>query len=231
MRARRLGVVLVLAVLAAATAHIAYWYAPRERPGRPDPSDLPARLLAAGPLPIRLWIPYPHQNLAALERAASDAGSTIAVLVAVAGVQRADLPRFGPFRVPPSRELCVASDARGREVIAVARVYPGLAALARLAGRLAGNPWLAGGEVEMNGRPARVGWAGGGIWWVASTPGFDPAALGDPRGLPDEPALAIVRLESSVSLFPEGWYRLERRDGDLRVLGDGGRELRLRLGR
>ncbi len=221
---------LALAALAAAAAHLAYWYAPRERPGTPQSADLPARLLAAGPLPIRLWIPYPHQNLAALDRAASDGGSTVAALLAAAGVRRAAMPRFGPFRVPPARELCVASDERGRSVIAVARVYPGLAAVARLAGRLAGNPWLAGGEVELDGRPARVGWAGRGVWWLSNERGFDPARLDRPTGLPTEPALAIVRLDSGDWILPVGWYRLARRGGELEVLGEGGARLRLRGG-
>jgi hypothetical protein len=228
---RRLGCgVALLALATAGAAHVLYWYAPRERPAAPAPGDLPARLLAAGPLPIRLWVPYPHQNLAVLDRAAADPRSTIAALVTVAGVRRARLPRFGPFRVPPSREICIASDTRGRRVVAVARVYPGLAALARLAGRMAGNPWLAGGEVELDGRPARTGWAGRGLWWVSNEPGFDPARLAPAHGLPSQPALAIVRLDAAVSLLPSGWFRLERRDGELRVFMDGGRELRLRLG-
>lgn len=220
----------LIALAAAGAIHVFYWYAPRERPAAPAPGDLPARLLAAGSLPIRLWIPYPHQNLALLDRAAADPRSTIAALVAVAGVRRARLPRFGPFRVPPSREICIASDARGRRIIAVARVYPGLAALARLAGRLAGNPWLAGGEVELDGRPARAGWAGRGVWWVATEADFDPSALSAGGDLPQEPALAVVRLEDSMVLLPKGWYRLERRGGTLQVVTDDGRELRLRLG-
>jgi hypothetical protein len=44
--------------------------------------------------------------------------------------------------------------------VVVAEVYPVAALFARLAGKLAGNPWLAGGAVSFRDRPAWVEWRG-----------------------------------------------------------------------
>src|ERR1700716_624761 len=68
----------------------------------------------------------------------------------------AEPPSFGPFEVPPASEIVACSDLRGGRVKVIARIYPIIAAVARLAGTLAGNPWLGGGEA---GRVS-VAWSG-----------------------------------------------------------------------
>jgi len=56
---------VVMAVLLAvgAAAHVRYWYLPRERSASPAAGSA-AAVWSGAPLPLRVWIPYPHQNLA-----------------------------------------------------------------------------------------------------------------------------------------------------------------------
>jgi len=181
-----LGTAAAVAVLALA-AHLAWSYLPRVRPGRPAPGGLAARLLtsadfgrpdAAGPSVV-LWVAYPHQNLAALERALGEEDSErdrfLAAAARLGGLPELELPRFGPFAAPPSRELVAVSDPEGRRVLVAARVYPTVAVLARLAGAVAGNPWLSGGEVDAFGGTAEVAWDG--LLWTVGTVGEDGAAV------------------------------------------------------
>src|SRR3954470_11217248 len=165
-RLLRLAIPLILLLLIVGYLVHAYW--PRERAA--VPSGLPARLLASGEYGACLWVPYPHQNLGKLEGALTDPASYLA-----AAARGADLPApvmrsFGPFAVPPSSEIVACSDLDGRRFLLVARVYPGLAAVAKLSGRLADNPWLRGGDVkETQGetedgpqeRVLHVAWRGG----------------------------------------------------------------------
>src|SRR6185436_16356134 len=131
---------VVMAVLLAvgAAAHVRYWYLPRERSASPAAGSAAAAWSGA-PLPLRVWIPYPHQNLAVLRRAAP---AGLGSLLRLFGVKIPQLPRFGPFDVPPSSAIAVASDSRGEHFIALAEVYPAVALVARAAGRVAANPWL-----------------------------------------------------------------------------------------
>lgn len=212
---KRWRTLLLLAVAAAAAiGHYIYWYGARERPGAPDPQDLPARLLTAGDYDACLWLPYPHQNAAALKKVVGDWGGYIAAAAQAAGAPPPALQSFGPFELPPAREIVACSDLSGERILVAARVYPVLAAVARLAGRLAGNPWLAGGEVtdsdlqQDSARSMLVTWQES-LWTVS---------LGEPPVLPKHPGrafpetLGILRLGREVSRFPPGSYLLRHQD-------------------
>ena len=115
----------------------------------------------------------------------------------------------------------------------MARVYPGLAAVARLAGRLADNPWLRGGEVreargqgnEVEEKRLRISWQEG-LWIVRSgrESTLPPAAPGSEE-TSAPPALGLLHLTEEVADMPAGDYRLARREndrGDLEVTLAGG---------
>lgn len=202
--------------------HWWYWYQPKERAGSPNPEDLPARLLADPQARFALWLPFPHQNLGAAADACGNLDALAAALVRRAGGRGDDgavaLPRFGPFIAPPARELAATWGADG-EVVIAARVYPALALVAKLAGRVAGNPWLAGGAVELEGRAATVEWQGS--LWLARTAG---ARLPPPGAGTAEPApsLGAFRLGSAAAPLPAGEYRLTRTaDGGLEAVLEG----------
>lgn len=218
-----LRIIILLVILGAVAGHVIYWYGPRERAAAPEPGGLPARLLASGEYGACLWVPYPHQNLGKLSGSISNGADWLAAAARVAGVPPPRLPSFGPFAVPPSHEVAVCSDLDGRRFFAVARVYPGLAMVARLAGRVADNPWLAGGQVrETRGRRSEVeeqvlnvAWRDG-FWivWSGQGPNLEaPAAGGPPAPFPQN--LGIFHLERDASDFPAGDYVLQRQGGDL----------------
>jgi hypothetical protein len=219
---RLLKIALALLLVGLAAGHVVYWYWPRERAAAPEPGGLPARLLASGAYDACLWVPYPHQNLGVLAESVGDGPSYLAAVARVADLPRPVLPSFGPFALPPSSEIVACSDLEGNRFLLVARVYPALGAVARLAGRLAGNPWLQGGEVkesegkgdEVVERTVRVAWRDS-FWTVSSGPESEldwTATLS-----PFPPSLGIARLEREVSDFPAGDYLLQRQDGDLQV--------------
>ena len=209
----------------ALAAHAGWWYLPRVREGRPDPDDVPGRLLAAGKLPVAVWVAYPHQNLGALEEGFGSGEERVRFLAAVARLAELPapaLPRFGPFAAPPARELVALSDAAGERVLVAARVYPALAAVARLAGSLAGNPWLAGGEVEAFGGRATVTWDGT-LWTVGNVALEDllpeAAAPIAETSFGGGGAIATLRLERPVSFLPAGTMRLARRGDGFELAG------------
>jgi len=224
---RRIGkLILLLAVLALVAGHILRSYWPRERPAVPDPAGLPARLMASGAYEACFWVPYPHQNVGELSEVVDDGSAWLAAAARVAGVPPPVLPSFGPFAVPPSKEIAVCSDLDGERFFVAADIYPGLGTVAKAAGTVADNPWLAGGEItETRGtgdavveRVLRVAWSEG-VWTVTAgggTPVLGPAAqpLLHPR------SLGIVRLERETSGFSDGDYLLRRRDGDLELSRD-----------
>src|SRR5215470_2934362 len=131
----RLAIPLIFLPLIVGYFLYAYW--PRERAA--VPSGLPARLLASGEYGACLWIPYPHQNLGKLEGSIGDPSSYLAAAARVADLPAPVLRSFGPFAVPPSSEIVACSDLDGERFLLVARVYSGLAAVARLSGRVADN--------------------------------------------------------------------------------------------
>ena len=218
-RRRRWALAAAALLLAAAAGHAWYWYAPRQRAGRPVAGDLPARLVAeagaaGAEMPVALWVAYPHQNLGALEAGLGSAAERRVFLAATARLAELpafELPRFGPFAAPPARELAAVSDLAGERVVVAARVYPLLAGVARLAGAVAGNPWLAGGEVEAFGGRATVAWDGT-LWTVGTVRPPDPGTAPPAAGLGDRPLLAAQRLAEPVSFLPAGLHRL-RADG------------------
>ena len=157
--------------------------------GRAVAAGEPLEVLAAGRYDLCLWVPYPHQNLGVLAGAVDDLPGVIAAAVRLsrgaggaqdedagaagaAAKEPQDLPTFGPFEVPPASELVACADLAGGRLRVVARIYPALAAVARLAGRLAGNPWLAGGEA---GR-MRIAWDGR-LWTVIAGEESPPPAV------------------------------------------------------
>lgn len=214
MRARTLRPALAALAVAGALGHLAYWYLPRERPAAPS---VPARaLLAEAGSEAAAWIPFPHQNLARLERRTGALGPWLGGVLGRETGEAPPLPRFGPFPVPPADELVVVARRDGG-VRAELAAYPAVAALARAAGALARNPWLAGGEVELGrGRRGRVRWIGrtwsleAGAPVPASGPGAGGPALVPP---PAGDTLALVRLGHEIGPLPAGLYRVERDPG------------------
>jgi hypothetical protein len=215
-RLLRLAIPLILLLLVAGYVGYAYW--PRERAAAP--SGLPARLLASGEYGACLWIPYPHQNLGKLAGAIDDPGAYLAAAARVADLPVPVTRSFGPFAVPPSSEIVACSDLDGERFLLVARVYPGLAAVARLAGRLADNPWLRGGDIkETQGgsdgpeeRVLHVAWRDG--YWTVRL--GDEPALPAGGSAPSYPAgLGIFHLGEDVSDLPAGDYVLQRQGEDL----------------
>jgi hypothetical protein len=224
----RIGILLL--VLAAIAGHIVYWYLPRERPGAPEAGGLPARLLGSGQYGACLWIPFPHQNLGRLAGSIEDGPEYVAAAARVAQLPVPSLPSFGPFALPPSREIAACSDLEGRRFFLAARVYPGLAMVARLSGQLAENPWLSGGEIretrgrrdEVEERVLHVAWQDG-FWTVRSGPEPElPAAAGGEPSQPYPASLGIFHLENDVSDLPAGDYVLQRQAEDLAVTLAGG---------
>ena len=226
MKAALRWLVLLLVVVLLA----GYWlvsYAPRERPASPNPAGLPARLMAAGGYAACFWFPYPHQNVGALSEVVEDGRGWLEAAARVAEVPPPVLPSFGPFTLPPSKEIAVCSDLDGGRFFVAAQVYPGIGALAKAAGTLAGNPWLAGGEVrEAKGtgdavieRVLTVAWRDG-VWTVSA--GGSLPAFGSPSRQPllHPSSLGIIRLEREISGFPDGDYLLRRRAGDLELARD-----------
>jgi hypothetical protein len=228
-KALRAAALAVLAVVLL-TGHILYWYSARARPAAPEPGSLPARLLASGAYDACFWVPYPHQNVGVLRNRLEDGADWLAAVARVGGLPPPVLPGFGPFAVPPSREIAACSDLSGDRFFLVARVYPTLAAVARLSGKLADNPWLAGGEVrELRGegpeeRVVKVAWREG-MWTVSSgdAPDFAagasaPAATGSADKFPE--VLGLFRLNKEAGELPAGDYLLRRQGADLEVTLD-----------
>lgn len=155
----RLRWLLPAVVLAACVAHVGWWYWPR--PHRASPRGLPAALLSDSRLADAVWVAYPHQNLARLEGRAGDIGELAAHAATLLGAEPPALPRFAFWPVPPARALAWARSGDGEAEIVVLEPYPVVRWLARAAGRLAGNPWLAGGAVDEDPAAGRVSWQSG----------------------------------------------------------------------
>src|SRR5436305_14517086 len=201
-RLLRLAIPLPLLLLAVAYLFYAYW--PREREALA--SGLPARLLASGGYGACLWIPYPHQNLGKLEGALADPASYLAAAARVADLPAPVMRPFGPFAVPPSSEIVACSDLDGKRFLLVARVYPELAVVAKLAGRLADNPWLRGGDVkETQGgsdgpeeRVLHVAWRDG--YWTVRLGNEPPPPVGNSFPIVyDASSLGLFRLGEDIS--------------------------------
>ena len=208
---------LVPIVLLGALGHFYFWYWPRFRPAAPSPtSEIVGLVMGETGLDVRVWIPYPHQNLGALERRLDGLDSILVALGRLLGSAPLGLPSFGPFQVPPAREMAVATDFSGQEFVAAARVYPVAAWLFRAAGWLAGNPWMAGGELTLRGRLVRVKWQGN-IWWAATD-----ASEGHPRevDLAVGECSALLRLSRRLGPVPSGLFRFDASGNRLLLTSD-----------
>lgn len=229
MRLKKLLLWLGLAILALALLawHVDHHYLPRARPGIPQAGSPAAALLASDEFPVALWIPHPHQNLGFLRRAIGGGGGGLRAVGRLAGLPSPALPTFGPLVVPPATEMAVASDEGGERYAVVAAVHPAFAWFARLAGRLAGNPWLEGGEIYVEGRRTQVTWSGD--LWIVASPEL-PRAVSE--SLPEsrrsegsaEAALAVIRLRQAVHPLPSGRYRLVSRGRALEIVSQGAGE-------
>ena len=216
MRRVRNGGLLVLLILLGA-GHIAYWYWPREHSGTPGRDSFAAGLLADDDLPLRVWVAHPHQNLAFLTNSGSGENWRQG-LAQLAGLPPIELPGFGPFDLPPASELAVATDEAGKRLRVAARIYPVISWIARAAGRVAGNPWLAGGEVDEGGRRLIVAWKG--RTWTLRTAG-DEWSAGNAQD--EGEALARLVIEKPIEPFPSGNYRVVRSGVHLDFLSTGAR--------
>lgn len=215
MRRRYVG----LALLAVALLLVTHWmiaYRPRERPRAPRADTPTGRIFADSELPYRVWLPYPHQNLAELERALGDVEQFLRAVAELTGRPMPRLPRFGAARVPPSSQLVLATDESGERFIAAADVYPLPGLLSRWAGRLANNPLLSGGRTEIDGRPVEAAWVEGS--WVVATDGVAAPSAADEAPRIDS-ALAWVSLAAPRGRLPAGRYSLERDEDDLVLRG------------
>ncbi|MDQ1347474.1 MAG: hypothetical protein QG573_845 [Acidobacteriota bacterium] len=214
--------VLVVAVAVGTTAiYYQSFFAPRERAGVASP-ELAALLAADSPFERVLWLASPHQNLGALDERVGDLELYLAELSRLTGVARPRLPRFGPFALPPAREIVMAWNGSGETFLGVARIEPGVAWLARLSGRIAGNPWLAGGRVAASGRTFEVRWQGA-LWIVASgvPPRVDPLLGNRPpenAQVEAQPAvIAQLKLATELGPLPTGRFTLARGADGLEV--------------
>ena len=210
----RLGLALVL--LIAAGGHVAFWYLPRERPVEPRGAALAGALDpldSTGGLDWGLWLPYPHQNLPSLVGGSDELQRILgAGLAAGSGGELAPIS-FGPFALPPSREL-LALGADDGSLHVAAEVYPGLAVLARAAGRIASNPWLAGGEVVEGNERYLVSWEG--RIWTVRTPGTPEVPR--PASIDDRPRLGLVALAPGAVPLPGGRYEIVAAAGTLTLV-------------
>ncbi|MEO7795637.1 MAG: hypothetical protein ABIV06_12780, partial [Thermoanaerobaculia bacterium] len=183
--------------------------------------ELAAILAADAPFERSLWLASPHQNLGELDERVGDLDLYLSELSRLGGVAMPRLPGFGPFKLPPAREIALAWNTTGGGFLGAARIESGIGWAARLAGRLAGNPWLAGGRVDSGGRTYEIRWQGP-LWIVASgvppelpppAPAVDLASLAA-----QGPVIAEVRLRREVGPLPAGRFVLQRSDGGLEVL-------------
>jgi len=214
MGKKLLNVAAVGVVLLLLLGHWAWWYRARARAEAPRPDSPVAALLAEDGYGIAVWMPYPHQNLAHLQRKAGLSGEAFLALARLVELQMPRLPSFGPLAVPPASELAFGIAEDGERFSVRAQVYPLFAAFARLAGRMADNPWLAGGSIYRDGQQFEVGWQGN-VWSVTSE------GLGESDETADvpvgEPVLAQVRLRRDAAPVPAGTYRLQQDGSALEV--------------
>jgi len=216
MRRPLLTLLLGLFAVGLLVGHWLFWYAPRKRAMEETDSRLVARLGAESRegRTWALWMPFPHQNLPALAGSAESLDRWLDAAVALSEESRI---QFGPFAVPPCREIFVEGFADGT-VTVEAVVYPGLGWIARAAGAIASNPWLGGGEVGTEAEPLSVVWREG-VWTVAP-PNFR-SVTESPTMAPDtaqlEAEIGRLSLSSFAGPLPPGEYRIDHSSSDLRI--------------
>ena len=202
----------------AALGHWLFWYAPRERAAKPSP-PFEQLLAGQGGWDRVLWLAHPHQNLGVVDRALGSLDDYLAELTRVAGLSSPELPRFGPFAIPPSSEIALGWSDDGARLFGAARVHRGVRLVARLAGRVAGNPWLSGGEVLRSSRTFRVRWDG--PLWIVESGAIEPwpTTPESVRQGAAEPMLAEARLRRPIGALPAGRLRLARGQDGLEIRG------------
>ena len=208
--------------------------------GAGEAAGEPLRLLAAGAYDVCVWVPYPHQNLGALAAAIGDLQDVVGAAARLSSGEGSEgsaprprepeeAPTFGPFEVPPASEMVACSDLAGGRLRVVARIYPALAVVAKLAGRVAGNPWLAGGAAGST----RIAWQGR-LWTVVAGPEAPRLPAAPPANAAAAPAvvastvvapaaiapelpesLAVVHWTGARPEIPAGYYALSRSGSDL----------------
>lgn len=207
LRSRSLRLAFALALLLGAAGHLWTWYWPRERAAAADFRTAPGALCRDESFDACLWLPYPHQNLSVAKRAIADFDAVVAAAARLAHLPPPRPFRFGPFAAPPARELALATSLDGTSFRIEARVYPTIAVLARLAGLLAGNPWLKGGEIESGGKRLTVRWEG--RRWIVEPAAGAGGGKGAATNLEQTaPGLALFRLGREVRGVPAGTYLL-----------------------
>lgn len=218
---KRVWVLATVAAVLLLAGHVWFWYLPRAHGGRPAAGGEPLTLLTAPGFDGAVWLPYPHQNLAAVP--GGDPWSYWDAAGILSRRERLSLLSFGPFVVPPSKEMTVAWSTGGERFAVAARVYPVFVVIARLAGWVAGNPWLAGGVVEGRDGAVTVSWSG--TLWTASSriPKAPKAATATQPTtarvpvLPEGELLALLRLGDPPPRLPVGLYALQRTAAGLAV--------------
>ncbi len=215
-RTALLSVPLICLILGFALGrHLAVWYSPRWRPAVLDPQTAVGQLLANPDYPVVLWFPYPHQNLDQLLDELGLAKDTHAAMEDLLGLAGATFPSFGSRPLPPSHELAFGFDFAHQSTAVAARVYQVPAWFARLGGQLAGNPWLAGGLVELGDHSALVAWQRS-LWSVTVPPVAIDLAPAPRPNHPSEtqPWLAALAMHRAWSIVPAGQYHLVFADGE-----------------
>lgn len=215
-RRRLAAAALTTAALVAALAEAWRSYGGRERPGRPTAEALEL-LATAEPNAVAIWLAYPHQNLGRLAERVGSVRRWLDDVRGGSGDAGFAPPAFGPFEIPPASELAAvrSADGEGRLVL---RAYAPIRWLARAAGVVAGNPWLAGGEVELDsGRRGRVSWRAG-CWWLETV--TLPAGRRSASRPPEDstPALGLLVTGRPFGPLPAGGYRLQRGPRGLELL-------------
>ena len=205
LRDRRFWMVVLLLVVAT-VGHVVFWYLPRARPALPADGRC-ASLLEHPTLPLSVWIPFPHQNLGMLEKSLGVEIAGLRGALEAADLPNPDLPRFGNLKVPPSKALAMATDLKGERFMVAADIYPAVAIFSRLAGHLAGNTWLAGGDLVRKDQRLRVQWFGN-VWTVV-THGTPSSWEGDDRWTLDAgpPAFSerLPYLVARATEAPRSW--------------------------
>ncbi|MGH9379864.1 MAG: hypothetical protein ACRD2Z_04545 [Thermoanaerobaculia bacterium] len=199
----------VAALLLAVAGHVGWWYWPRLH--RATPGGLTGALLTAEGLEDTVWIAHPHQNLARLESRTGDVSDLAARVATLLDSDPPAWPRFAFWPVPPARSLAWARSRDGAGEIVALEPYPVVRWLVRAAGRLADNPWLAGGTVGEGDRAARVLWREG--TWILERGSLTQALGSRESGAGEESgvdrALAWVRLGPGHDPWPQGLYRAQ----------------------
>ena len=199
-------------------AHFGYWYVPRLRPARASESRLLSELM---PADLRLWLPYPHQNLPALAVFFDDPSAMVLAGMRLGGFEIEQLPTLGSFGIPPSTELLVASDVAIRRPYAAVRPFTTIRLGAKASGRLASNPWLSGGVVDTGSESVRVEWDRGN-WLLSRTEDSSPRAENGSEAVVGSSGASLARLEvlTSELPLPPGGYQFLRRGLGFSIVSD-----------